>query len=75
MHSFCVLLRVLLFFTSFTFNSWFLYELKHKVRLLKAYVGVGFSIFDSVSFIFEFTLLFKKKHGLFNFKTLNSIEN
>ena len=74
-NAFCVLLRALLFFTSFNFNSWFLHELKYKVRLLKVYAGVGFSIFDSVSLIFEFTLSFNKKHGLFDFKTPNSIQN
>ena len=43
----------------FTFNSRFLYELKHKVRL---------SIFNSVSFLSKFTFLFNKTHGLFDFK-------
>ena len=51
---------------SFTFNSLFLYELKHMVC-------VEFSIFNSVSFLSKFIFLFNKKHGLkklFNFKTL-----
>ena len=30
---------------------------------------VGFSIFDSVSFLLKFIFLFNKKHGLFDFKT------
>ena len=58
------------FFTSFTFNSWFLHELKHKIRLLKVYVGVGFSIFDSVSLIFELTLLFNKSTDSLTLKRL-----
>ena len=37
---------------SFTFNSQFLYELKHRFISLKLYVG--FSIFDSVSFSLNF---------------------
>ena len=51
---------------SFTFNLRFSYELKRKVRLSK--VCVGFSIFDSVSFLLKFIFLFNKKHGLFDFK-------
>ena len=35
---------------------------------LKSYVG--FSFFDSVSFLSKFTFLFKKMHGLFDFKML-----
>ena len=52
---------------SFTFNSQFLYELKHKVRLPKTVMG--FSIFDSVSFLLKLAFLFNKRHGLFGFKT------
>ena len=51
---------------SFTFNLRFLYELKHKVCLSKP--CVGFSIFDSVSFLLKFIFLFNKMHGLFDFK-------
>ena len=54
---------------SFTFNLRFSYELKRKVRLSK--VCVGFSIFNSVSFLLKFIFLFNKKHGLFDFKTSN----
>ena len=46
----------------FTFNLRFLYELKHKVRLSK--MCVGFSIFDSVSFLLKFLFLFNKKDGV-----------
>ena len=52
----------------FTFNLRFLYELKRKVRLSKM-LGVGFSIFDSVSFLLKFIFLFNKMHGTFYFKT------
>ena len=52
---------------SFTFNSRFLYELKCKAHLSK--IGVGFSIFDSVSFLVKFVFLFNKDHVLFDFKT------
>ena len=52
---------------SFTFNLRFLYELKHKVRLSKTVVG--FSIFDSVSFLLKFIFLFNKIHEPFDFKT------
>ena len=31
-------------------------------------VCVGFSIFDSVQFLFEFIFLFNKKHETFDFK-------
>ena len=50
---------------NFTFNSRFLYELKHKVRISKTECG----IFDSVSFLLKFIFLFSKKHVLFDFKT------
>ena len=43
---------------SFTFYLWFSYELKQKVSLE---LRVGFSILDSVLFLFL--------HGLFDFKT------
>ena len=51
---------------SFTFNLWFLHELKQKVRLSKS---VGFFIFDSVLYLLKFIFLFNKMHGVFNFKT------
>ena len=53
---------------SFTFNLWFLYELKDKVHLSKT-VCLVFSIFDSVSFLLKFIFLFNKVHGLFDFET------
>ena len=52
---------------SFTFDLRFLDELKHKFVSLK--LCVGFSIFDSVSFLLKFIFLFNKMHGLFDFKT------
>ena len=56
---------------SFTFNLRFSYELKRKVRLSKVYVG--FSVFNSVSFLLKFIFLFNKNHGLFDFKTSKKI--
>ena len=50
---------------SFTFDLVFLYGLKHKVRLSKTVCG----IFDSISFLLKFIILFNKMHGLFDFKT------
>ena len=47
---------------SFTFNSQFLYELKHKARLSK-------SVVYSVLFLLKFIFVFSKKDGLFHFKT------
>ena len=52
---------------SFTFNSRFLHELKNKIHFSK--MCVGFYIFNSVSFLSKFIVLFNKKHGLFEFKT------
>ena len=51
----------------FTFSLRFLYELKHKVR--RSETCVEFSVFDSISFLLKFILLFNKMHGLFHFKT------
>ena len=56
--------------TSFSFDMWFLHELKHKFRLSKTILCVVFSIFDSLSFLLNFIFLFNKMHGLFNLKTL-----
>ena len=50
---------------SFTFNSRFYYELKHKVHFSETVCG----IFDSVSVLLKFIFLLNKKHGLFDFKT------
>ena len=36
---------------------------------------VGFSIFDSLSFLLKFIFLFNKIHGLFDFKPHNSFQN
>ena len=38
-------------------------------RFVSLKLCVGFSIFDSVSFSLKFIFLFKKMHGLFDFKT------
>ena len=46
---------------SFTFNSQFLYDLKHKVRLCMG--------FHSVSFLLKFIFLFNKKHVLSDSRT------
>ena len=65
-------------------NSWqfyflqFVYELKHMSSTWRTCswstfiflrLRVGFSIFDSVSFLVRFIFLFNKNHGLFDFKT------
>ena len=44
---------------SFTFNSRFLYELKHKFIFLK--LCMGFSIFDSFLFLLKFWFFFQQK--------------
>ena len=51
----------------FTVNLRYLNDVKHMVHLSKS--CVGFSIFDYVSFLSNFTFLFNKKHGLFDFNT------
>ena len=38
-------------------------------RFISLKLCVGFSIFDSVSFLLKFIFLFNKMHGLFDFKT------
>ena len=50
---------------SFTFNLRFL--LKHKDSSIKN--CMGFSIFNSVSFLLKFIFLLNKMHGPFDFKT------
>ena len=50
---------------SFTFNLRFLYEL----GLVSLKLCVGFSIFDSVSFLLKFIFLFNKMDRHFDFKT------
>ena len=45
-----------------SFTSW-------STRFVSLKVCVGFSIFDSVSFLLKFICLFKKINGLFDFKT------
>ena len=51
---------------SFTFNLRFLYELKHKDSSIK--ICMGFSIFDSISFLLKFIILLNKMQGSFDFK-------
>ena len=53
---------------SFTFNLRFFYELKD-TTFVSLKLCVGFSIFDSISFLLKFIFLFSKMHGLFDFKT------
>ena len=53
--------------TVLLFNFRLLYELKYKFVSLKSFMG--FSIFDSVSFLLKFVFLSNKMHGLFDFKT------
>ena len=66
----------LLFFQTrhnFTFNLRFLYELKHRVHLSKS---VGFSIFDSVSFLLKFTFILQQKSvDYVTLKRHNSFQN
>ena len=50
---------------SFTFNLRFLYEL----NLVSRKLCVGFSIFESVSFLLKFIFLFNKMDRHFDFKT------
>ena len=59
---------------SFTFHSWFLYELKQEVCLSKTVCGI-FVPFDFVSFLLQLIFLLNKKHGLFDFKRHNSFQN
>ena len=54
---------------SFTFNLWFLYELKHKFHLPKTVCGIFRFRFGFV-FIKVYVFFFNKMHGLFDFKTL-----
>ena len=58
-----VLLLIRSFYTSW--STWFI--------ALK--LCVGFSIFESVSFLSKFILLFNKKHELFDFKRHKSFQN
>ena len=52
---------------SFTFNSRF--YMSWSKRLVSLKLCVGFSIFDSVSFLLKFLVLFHRMQGLFDFKT------
>ena len=52
---------------SFAINLRFLYELKRKTVPLKR--CVGFSIFESASFLLKLIFLSNKMDGLFDFKT------
>ena len=56
---------------SFTFNLWFLHELKHKVRLSKTMCTIFHFRF---CFVFKFIFLFKKMHRLF-VKRYNFFQN
>ena len=42
---------------------------RRSTRLVSLKLCVGLSIFNSVSFLLKFILLFDKMHGLFDFKT------
>ena len=52
---------------SSTFNSQFLYELQHKVRLSKGVFGIFHFRFRFV--FIKVYVFFNKKHGLFDFKS------
>ena len=54
---------------SFTFNTQFLYELKHKFNLSKIVCGIF--PFRLVWFLLKCIFLFNKKHELFTFKHHN----
>ena len=43
--------------------------LSWSIKFVSLKLCVGFSIFDSVSFLLKFIFLFNKMHGLFDFKT------
>ena len=43
--------------------------MNRSTRFVALKLCVGFSIFDSVSFLLKFIFLFNKIHGLFDFKT------
>ena len=66
MHSFFFhelqLIKVLILICDF-YMSW-------STRFVSVKLCVGFSIFDSVSFLLKFVFLFNKMHGLLDFKTL-----
>ena len=51
---------------SFTFDLWFLYELKHKVRPSKTLCGIFHFWFR---FVFIKVHVFNKMHKLFDLKT------
>ena len=65
-NAFFFLLRALTH-RSFTFNSQFLYELKHMVNLSKTVWDFLFSI--PFRLLLKFIFLFNKMYGLFDFKT------
>ena len=54
---------------SFTFNLWFLYEMKHKVRLSETVCGIFHFRFCSIFIKLKFIFLFNKMQGHFEFKT------
>ena len=51
----------------FSFASSF--YISRNTRLVSLKLCVGFSMFDSASFLLKFIFSFNKKQGLFNFKT------
>ena len=60
--------------TLFPFRSSNLPQFYHSwsMRFISSHVYVGFSIFNSTSFLLKFIFLCNKKHGLFDFKTFLS---
>ena len=59
---------------SFTFNLWLLHELKHK-RFVSLKQCVGFSIFDSVSFLLKFIRGFTyENYGMLQWRTSYSYD-
>ena len=58
---------------SFTFNSKFFHELKH-TRLISLKVSLGFSIFDSVSFLLSLYFCSIKSMNSFTVRRHNSFQ-
>ena len=50
------------------------FNMTWRTKLVSLKLGVGFSIFDSVSFLLKFLFLFSKMHGLFYFNTCRKPE-
>ena len=65
---FCKLRPITVLLLIYDFNmSW-------RAKLVSLKLGVGFSIFDSVSFLLKFIFLFNKMDDLFYFKTCRKPE-